>query len=223
MGYYNKVVSFMRNLFSGGFKDNPHLSFGFMTGILRVAKESIFSSMNNLKVNSIMEERFSEYFGFTADEVKELLSYYGYQNKFDEICDWYDGYRFGTTEIFNPWSVLNYLDESCVPKAFWQSTGDNSIIRQIIISGTEELFENLQLLMQGKTVSSYIDTSVIYPEIENNPASVYSFLLSAGYLKSVKTEFCFDGNHICDIAVPNKEIFYVYEKEILSAFFISHL
>ena len=218
MGYYDKVVNFMRNLFSGGFKDNEHLSFGFMTGILRVAKESIFSGMNNLKVNSIMEERFSEYFGFTEDEVKELLSYYGYQNKFDEVCDWYDGYRFGSTEIFNPWSVINYLDEACVPKAFWQSTGDNSIIRQIISSGTEEIFENLQLLMQGKTISSYVDTSVIYPEIENNPASVYSFLLSAGYLKSVKTEFCFDGNHICDIAVPNKEIFYVYEKEIISAF-----
>ena len=218
MGYYDKVVGFMRSLFSGGFKDNPHLSFGFMTGILRVAKESIFSGMNNLKVNSIMEERFSEYFGFTAEEVKELLTYYGYRDKFAEVCDWYDGYRFGNTEIFNPWSVLNYLDESCSPKAFWQSTGDNSIIRQIISGGTEEIYENLQLLMQGKTISSYVDTSVIYPEIENNPASVYSFLLSAGYLKAVQTESCFDGNNICDIAIPNKEIFYVYEKEIISAF-----
>ena len=218
MGYYDKVVSFMRVLFSGGFKDNPHLSFGFMTGILRVAKESIFSGMNNLKVNSIMEERFSEYFGFTTTEVKELLDYYGYSEKFEEVCEWYDGYRFGSTEIFNPWSVLNYLDEACTPKAFWQSTGDNSIIRQIISGGTEEIFENLQMLLQGKTISSYMDTSVIYPEIENNPASVYSFLLSAGYLKAVTTEVCFDGNNICDIAIPNKEIFYVYEKEIISAF-----
>ncbi|MBP3611513.1 MAG: AAA family ATPase [Lachnospiraceae bacterium] len=218
MGYYDKVVGFMRTLFSGGFKDNPHLSFGFMTGILRVAKESIFSGMNNLKVNSIMEERFSEYFGFTADEVKEMLAYYGHGEKFDEICEWYDGYRFGNTEIFNPWSVLNYLDEACTPKAFWQSTGDNSFIRKIISGGTEEIFENLQQLLQGKNISSYVDTSVIYPEIENNPASVYSFLLSAGYLKAVTTEFCFDGNNICNIAVPNKEIFYVYEKEIISAF-----
>lgn len=218
MGYYDKVVGFMRALFSGGFKDNQHLSFGFMTGILRVAKESIFSGMNNLKVNSITEERFSEYFGFTADEVKELLAYYGHGEKFDEVCEWYDGYRFGSTEIFNPWSVLNYLDEACAPKAFWQSTGDNSIIRQIISGGTEEIFENLQQLLQGKTISSYVDTSVIYPEIENNPASVYSFLLSAGYLKAVTTESCFDGNNICDIAIPNKEIFYVYEKEIISAF-----
>ena len=218
MGYYDKVVGFMRNLFSGGFKDNKHLSFGFMTGILRVAKESIFSGMNNLKINSIMENRFSEYFGFTTDEVKDMLSYYGHIGKFDEICNWYDGYKFGDTEIFNPWSVLNYLDEECSPKAFWQSTGDNSIIQQIISGGTEEIYENLQLLMQGKTISSYVDTSVIYPEIENNPASVYSFLLSAGYLKVVKTESCYDGNSICDIAVPNKEIFYVYEKEIISAF-----
>jgi len=218
MGYYDKIVGFMRSLFSGGFKDNQHLSFGFMTGILRVAKESIFSGMNNLKVNSVMEDRFSEYFGFTAEEVKELLTYYGCRNKFEEVCEWYDGYRFGNAEIFNPWSVLNYLDESCSPKAFWQSTGDNSIIRQIISGGTEEIYENLQLLMQGKTISSYVDTSVIYPEIENNPASVYSFLLSAGYLKAVQSESCFDGNNICDIAIPNKEIFYVYEKEIISAF-----
>ena len=218
MGYYDKVVAFMRNLFSGGLKDNPHLSFGFMTGILRVAKESIFSGMNNLKVNSIMDDRYSEYFGFTADEVTELLNYYGCKDKFDDICDWYDGYRFGDTEIFNPWSVLNYLDDSCIPKAFWQSTGDNSIIRQIISNGTKEIFENLQLLMQGKTISSYVDTSVIYPEIQNNPTSVYSFLLSAGYLKVVKAAPYFDGNSICDIAIPNKEIFYVYEKEIISAF-----
>ena len=218
MGYYDKVIGFMRNLFSGGFKDNSHLSFGFMTGILRVAKESIFSGMNNLKINSIMENRFSEYFGFTQEEVKEMLTYYGYKDKFDEVCDWYDGYRFGNTEIFNPWSVLNYLDESCFPKAFWQFTGDNSIIRQIISAGTEEIFENLQILMQRKSISSYVDTSVIYPEIEINPASVYSFLLSAGYLKVVKYEPCYDGNSICDIAVPNKEIFYVYEKEIISAF-----
>ena len=169
-GYYEQITGFMRNLLSGAFKDNSNLSYGFLTGILRVAKESIFSGLNNLKVNSILEDRYSEYFGFTKDEIRGIMEYYGRTDKYEEICEWYDGYRFGDTDIFNPWSVLNYMD-----------------------------------------------TSVIYPEIRNNPTTIYSFLLSAGYLKVVKKDELHDGNAICDIAIPNKEIFYVYEKEILSA------
>ena len=216
-GFYDTIIGFMRNLFSGGLKDNPHLSYGFLTGILRVAKESIFSGLNNLKINSILDERYSEYFGFTKDEIRGIMEYYGRTDKYEEICEWYDGYRFGDTDIFNPWSVLNYMDENCSAKAYWQSTGDNSIIRQIVAEADDETADNLRKLMQGQMVSSYVDTSVIYPEIRNNPTTIYSFLLSAGYLKVVKKDELHDGNAICDIAIPNKEIFYVYEKEILSA------
>ncbi len=216
-GYYNQIITFMRNLFSGAFKDNQELAFGFLTGILRVAKESIFSGLNNLKVNSILEDRYSEYFGFTEAEIQSMMEYYGKAEKFPEVCDWYDGYRFGDTDIFNPWSVLNYLDENCVPKAYWQSTGDNSIIRQIVSQADEETAENLHKLMQGQTVSSYIDTSVIYPEITNDPTTIYSFLLAAGYLKTVAKMDRMDDSAICDISIPNKEILYVYEREILSA------
>lgn len=215
--YYDDVVGFMRNLFSGAFKDNPNLAYGFLTGILRVAKESIFSGLNNLKLNSILESRYSEYFGFTKDEINALMKQYEKTDKFSEICNWYNGYRFGNTDIFNPWSVLNYLDEDCFPKAFWQSTGDNSIIRQIVSEADSETSENLRKLMQGQTISSYVDTSVIYPEIKSNPTTIYSFLLATGYLKIVKKVNCHDGNAICDISIPNKEIFYVYEKEIISA------
>lgn len=216
-GYYEQITGFMRNLLSGAFKDNSNLSYGFLTGILRVAKESIFSGLNNLKVNSILEERYSEYFGFTNDEIRDITTYYGREDQYEEICEWYDGYRFGDTDIFNPWSVLNYMDENCTAKAYWQSTGDNSIIRQIVAEADNETADNLRELMQGQTISSYVDTSVIYPEIKNNPSTIYSFLLSAGYLKVVKKDELHDGNAICDIAIPNKEIFYVYEKEILSA------
>ncbi len=216
-GYYNQIIAFMRNLFSGAFKDNRELAFGFLTGILRVAKESIFSGLNNLKVNSILEDRYSEYFGFTEAEILSMMEHYGKADKVPEVCDWYDGYRFGDTDIFNPWSVLNYLDESCTPKAYWQSTGDNSIIRQIVSQADEETAENLHKLMQGQTISSYIDTSVIYPEITNDPTTIYSFLLAAGYLKTVAKASRMDDSAICDIAIPNKEIFYVYEREILSA------
>ncbi len=216
-GYYEQIAGFMRNLLSGAFKDNSNLSYGFLTGILRVAKESIFSGLNNLKVNSILEERYSEYFGFTKNEIRDIMEHYGRMDKYEEICEWYDGYRFGDTDIFNPWSVLNYMDENCQAKAYWQSTGDNSIIRQIVAEADDETANNLRKLMQGQTVFSYVDTSVIYPEIRSNPTSIYSFLLSAGYLKVVKKDELHDGNAICDIAIPNREILCVYEKEILSA------
>lgn len=213
--FYNEIVDFMRN-FSCGLKDNPHLAFGFLTGILRVAKESIFSGMNNLKTNSILDNNYSSYFGFTNEEVREMLAYYDYEDKYQEICEWYDGYRFGNSEIFNPWSVINYISDQCFPKAFWQSTGSNDIIGEIIGTATPEINENLYKLFCGNTVTTYVDTSVIYPEVQNNPNSIYSFLLVAGYLKVAEIYPQNDGNYMCDVAIPNKEILYVYEKEVLN-------
>ena len=217
-GYYDQVIDFMRALFSGGLKDNPHLSYGFLTGILRVAKESIFSGLNNLKINSILDNRYSEYFGFTPEEVREMAQYYGVSEKYDEICEWYDGYRFGKTEIFNPWSVIGYFNNECVPRAFWQSTGSNDIISEVLNNATMETYEKLESLLQGKSIVTNIDTGVIYPQIQNNPASVYSFLLVTGYLKTITNDQTFGGDYICEVALPNKEISYVYSKEILSKF-----
>lgn len=217
-GYYDQVIDFMRALFSGGLKDNPHLSYGFLTGILRVAKESIFSGLNNLKINSILDNRYSEYFGFTPEEVREMAQYYGVPEKYDEICEWYDGYRFGKTEIFNPWSVIGYFNNECIPRAFWQSTGSNDIISEVLNNATMETYEKLESLLQGKSIVTNIDTGVIYPQIQNNPASVYSFLLVTGYLKTITNDQTFGGDYICEVALPNKEISYVYSKEILSKF-----
>jgi hypothetical protein len=214
-GFYDSVIRFMRNLFSGGLKDNKHLSYGFLTGILRVAKESIFSGLNNPKINTILENKYSQYFGFTPDEVKEMARYYKAEDKYDEICAWYDGYRFGKSEIFNPWSVINYFSNECEPRAFWQSTGNNEIIGEVLTNADESIYEKLNQLLQGKSVLTYIDPSVIYPQIKNNPSSVYSFLLVAGYLKITKVEPSFNGDFMCEVALPNKEITYVYNKEIL--------
>ena len=215
-GFYDKVIRFMRNFFSGGLKDNPHLSYGFLTGILRVAKESIFSGLNNLKINSILDDRYSAYFGFTSDEVQEMAEYYHASEKYQELCDWYDGYRFGNTDIFNPWSVIGYFNNDCRPKAFWQSTGSNDIISEVLASATPDIMERLELLMQGKSFITHIDTGVIYPQIQNNPSSVYSFLLVAGYLKAVRYDQPYGEDYMCEVALPNKEISFVYSKEILS-------
>ncbi len=215
MNYYDKVILFMRNLFSGGFKDNKHLSFGFLTGILRVAKESIFSGLNNLTIRSILDNKYSTYFGFTPDEIKEMAKYYGVSDKYDEICEWYDGYRFGKTDIFNPWSVINYFSNECEPRAFWQSTRSNDIISEVIGEADKEIYEKLTSLVNGQTFVTYIDTDVIYPQIKNNPTTIYSFLLVTGYLKNLNATPSFNGDFMCEVALPNKEIAFVYHKEIL--------
>ena len=214
--FYDKVILFMRNLFSGGLKDNRHLSYGFLTGILRVAKESIFSGLNNLKINSVLDNKYSEYFGFTANEVREMAQYYGAADKYAELCQWYDSYRFGNSDIFNPWSVINYFSNECMPRAFWLSTGSNDIIGEILANADEEIYEHLHALLQNKTFLTYIDTSVIYPQIRSNPSSIYSFLLVAGYLKSNRSTIAPNGDFMCEVAIPNREISLVYNKELLS-------
>ena len=217
-GYYEEIILFMRNMFSGGFKDNRHLAFGFLTGILRVAKESIFSGMNNLSINSVLDHKYSAYFGFTPDEVREMAAYYGASDKYDEICEWYDGYRFGKTEIFNPWSVVNYFSNECEPRAFWVSTGSNDVIGEVLAEADEEIYHRLASLVNGETITTYIDTGVIYPQIKKNPSTIYSFLLVTGYLKAVKTTLSFNGDFMCEISLPNREIALVYHKEILQKF-----
>ena len=120
--FYEEIIGFMRNFFSGAFKDNKNLSYGFLTGILRIAQESIFTGLNNLTVNSIMDEEYDNYFGFTGEEVTRMLEYYGVSEKESELRDWYDGYLFGSKEIYNPWSVINYISKGCIPQAYWVNT-----------------------------------------------------------------------------------------------------
>lgn len=211
--FCSEIVNFMQSFFSYGLKNNPHLAFGFLSGILYITKESIFGGMNKLKANSILDENYSKYFGFTVQEVKDMLHYYEKEDKFQEICNWYGSYRFGNTEIFNPWSVINYITDKCSPKVF---AGSDEIIGEIIDAATPEIKENLWNLLCGEKITTYIDTNVIYPEIPNNLYSIYSFLLITGYLKVAAVYPQNDGNFMCDIAIPNKEISFVYKKEILN-------
>ena len=214
-GFYEDAVTFIRNLFSGGFKDNTHLTFGFMTGILRVAKESIFSGLNNIRVNSVLDESFSEYFGFTPVEVQQMCEQYGVLDKYEEICEWYDGYRFGENEIFNPWSVINYFAEKYKAKAYWVSTSSNDIIAELLEQATPEICEYLEGLLNGKSFIIPISTDVIYPQIKSNPTSVFSFLLMTGYLKALDSNLPPEMGELYAVTIPNKEIASVYKKEIL--------
>lgn len=214
-GFYNEVITFMRNFMSGGLKDNPSLSFGVLTGILRVSKENLFSGLNNPVVNSVLDEKYCEYFGFTTEEVIAMADYYGQHEKLEELREWYDGYRFGNTEIYNPWSVTNYFHNNCQPKPFWTNTSDNEIIREIMTSLTPEIAEDLVALIQGQTVQTSLNMDVIYPRIIDGPDSIFSFLLIAGYLKPVKAAVETEFGTFVELALPNKEIRRVYNTEIL--------
>ncbi len=217
-GCYEEVISFMRNLFSAALKDNDALEFGILTGILRIAKESLFSGLNNLVVNTIMDEKYSEYFGFTNAEVSEMAAYYGKEKKISELQQWYDGYLFGNTEIYNPWSVISYFNNNCIPKAFWSRTSGNEMIGRLIREASPVTYETLSALMQGKEVQAIIDTDIIYPEVSGDPDMIYSFLLVAGYLRIVRVISTFHDNPICALAIPNQEIKSVFQKEILSQY-----
>lgn len=216
--FYDEIISFMRNFFSGAFKDNKNLSYGFLTGILRIAQESIFSGLNNLTVNSVMDEEYDSFFGFTSNEVKEMLEYYAMTEKESELKEWYDGYLFGNEEIYNPWSVINYISRGGIPQAYWVNTGNNEILEDVMRVATDDITERLYALLQGDRVVARIDQNVVYKSLAEDPANIYSLLLVAGYLKTPKKELQADGSYLCEVSIPNREIAAVYKSEILSHF-----
>lgn len=214
--FYDEIIGFMRNFFSGAFKDNKNLSYGFLTGILRIAQESIFSGLNNLTVNSVMDEAYDRYFGFTNEEVSEMLDYYGVAEKESELQEWYDGYLFGNEEIYNPWSVINYISKGCVPQAYWVNTGKNEILEDVLKVADEDITEKLYSLIRGDKVLARIDQNVVYRSLTDDPTNIYSLLLVAGYLKTTIKELQADGSYLCQVSIPNKEIASVYKSEILA-------
>ncbi|MSU05269.1 AAA family ATPase [Spirochaetales bacterium NM-380-WT-3C1] len=215
--FYDEIISFMRNFFSGAFKDNKYLSYGFLTGILRISQESIFSGMNNISVHSLFDEEYESYFGFTEDEVKNMLSYYGKLDKETELKNWYDGYLFGKKEIYNPWSVINYISRDCIPQAYWANSGSNEILHEVMQTLNDDSVQRLNALLQGEKVVARIDQNVIYRSIKENSQYIYSLLIVAGYLKPVTKYIQEDGNYLCEVKIPNKEIEAVYRSEVLSS------
>ena len=214
--YYNEIITFMRVFFSSAFKDNKHLTYGFLTGILRISQESIFSGLNNLTVNSVFDREFDDCFGFTESEVQKMMEYYGCLNRYNELKEWYDGYLFGDEEIYNPWSVINYIAKGCVPQAYWANTGRNEILEDVLRNATDDIIERLHKLMDGDTIVARINQNVIYRSLSEEPENIYSLLLVAGYLTATRKDLMADGSYMCEVALPNKEIAAVYKSEILS-------
>ena len=215
-GFYDNVIGFMRPLFSGGLKDNLDLAFGVLTGIMRISKENLFSGLNNLTVNTVLDEKYNEYFGFTDREISEMASYYETADKNSEIRKWYDGYNFGGRDIYNPWSVTNYFASNCKAKAYWVNTSDNEIIRQIMKNLTPAVAEDLASVMQDRQILTSLDLEVIYPKITDGVNTIFSFLLLAGYLTPDSNPEETELGTMISLRLPNMEIRRVYSTEILS-------
>jgi hypothetical protein len=163
-----------------------------------------------------MDEEYDSYFGFTYPEVYAMLEYYGVTDKEAELKDWYDGYLFGSTEIYNPWSVINYISRGCIPQAYWVNTGKNEVLEDVLKVATDDITERLFALLQGERVVVRIDQNVVYSSLSEDPANIYSLLLVAGYLKTLAKELQADGAYLCEVSIPNREIAAVYKSEILS-------
>ena len=210
-GYYKEMVNFMRVFLSGAMKDNNHVKMGVMTGVLRVAKEGMLSGLNNLKVYTVFDEPFSEYFGFTQDEVAEMSRYYGREDKLPEIRSWYDGYVFGGREMYNPWSVLYYFDANCKPGPYWLDTSSNDIINELVEKLPFDIADKLLSLLKGDGATVPMTTELgPYQDIRKKSSTIYALLVSAGYLKPASGIT----SGMCKVAIPNKELEQVYLTDI---------
>ncbi|MDO8685306.1 MAG: AAA family ATPase [Clostridiales bacterium] len=214
-GYYNELISFIRNLLGSGLKDNPYIEKAVLTGIMRIAKESIFSGLNNLKVSTLIREDYSDKFGFTEGETSALLEEMGIEHRMEEVRKWYNGYRFGSTIIYNPWSILNYADswkEGCRPH--WVNTGSNDLIRDMLTHAGSQVKLDLECLVKGGELVKAIREDTVLMEIEDSPESFWSFLLFSGYLKAIDTWM--EGKKtMCRLKIPNNEVEYVFEEIII--------
>lgn len=219
-GYYDLMVSLIRNLFSAALKSNENLYFAVLTGCLRVAKESIFTGMNNLKVLSVQDVRFDEYYGFTDEEVRMLLEYYGLSEHNETIRDWYDGYQFGGLKVYCPWDVLSYCDElradpEAEPKDYWSNTSSNDVVRHLIqCAENVTVRREIERLVAGETVWKEIHPELTYKELYSSIENIWSVLFTTGYLtqrgKAEEDRYC--------LAIPNMEIRRIFTRQIMAWF-----
>ena len=216
-GFYDDAIDFFREFLSTALKTNPSLDFAVLTGVLRISKESIFSDLNNLKVDSVFRTKFPEAFGFTPQEAGKLSEDIGHADKLRELRDWYDGYRFGHQEIYNPWSVLNYFDNHCEPAAYWVNTSGNAILGELLKHTDREHVEALEGLLQGGTVQGGLQEGVVYNEMYQSEDALFTMLTLTGYL-TVESKRRMGNADIYTLRLPNREMQALFGTEILRRF-----
>lgn len=220
--YYDEMVDFIRSLFESALKTNPYLEFAVLTGCLRISKESIFTGMNNLKIISILNEKYDEYFGFTEEEVVQICVDYGLSHKLGMIREWYNGYLFGGTNVYNPWSLIQFVDDltvdqNCFPSSYWANTSSNSIVRSLIDRADRDVKDEIESLIAGETIEKPVHEDITYDEVYANMDNLWNFMFFTGYFRKV-SERMVDRQRYITLRIPNEEIRYIFENKVLGWF-----
>ncbi len=217
-GFYDKMISFIRSLFESALKTNPNLQFAVITGCLRISKESIFTGLNNLDVISILNKAYGEYFGLTPKEVEAMAAYYDAEERMDDIRRWYDGYLFGNSEVYNPWSVVNFMkalhaNKSAFGRPYWANTSSNEVVRDLIRGADNTAREELETLIAGGTIRKPVHEDITYEDIQSSQDNLWNFLFFTGYLKKISEEFEKRKIYLI-LTIPNEEVLTIYEEKI---------
>ncbi len=219
-GFYEKMVIFIRSLFESALKTNDYLQFAVITGCLRISKESIFTGLNHLKIISILDQQYSEHFGFTESEVLQMMQYYGVESRFSTMKEWYNGYIFGDTRIYNPWSVINYMSDlntklTVFPRSYWINTSSNDIIKDLIVRADRETKSQIETLLRGDTLDIQVHEEVTYGDMYSNNENLWNFLYFTGYLTKEK-EYFKESIIFLKVLIPNIEVKTIYQSTILN-------
>ena len=222
-GFYDEMIDFIRSLFESALKTNPYLEKSVITGCLRISKESIFTGLNNLETDSVLHTRFGDAFGFTQEEVEGLLAYYDLSEQLEEVKKWYDGYLFNNFEIYNPWSILKYVNDrkdhvTQFPLPYWSNTSSNSIVHEMVEDADEEARRDLETLMDSKTIEKIVHEEITYADIHKSQDNLWSFLFFTGYLKKMGERTDAEGDIHLKMAIPNMEIKKIYRESITEWF-----
>ena len=223
-GFYKEMIGFIRSLFESALKTNPSLEFSVITGCLRISKESIFTGLNNLKIISILDDRYAEHFGFTDDEVIKICKDYNMEQKYETIKQWFNGYIFGETNVYNPWSVMQYVDDlkaniNRLPKSYWANTSSNSIVKSLIERADDITKGEIEALIEGKTIEKPVHEDITYDDVYDNLDNLWNFMFFTGYFKKISERM--DENtqeSFVELAIPNLEVKYIFRTKILKWF-----
>ncbi|WP_370830137.1 AAA family ATPase [Clostridium sp.] len=223
-GFYKEMIGFIRSLFESALKTNSSLEFSVITGCLRISKESIFTGLNNLKIISILDDRYAEHFGFTDDEVVKICKDYNMEQKYETIKQWFNGYIFGETNVYNPWSVMQYVDDlkaniNRLPKSYWANTSSNSIVKSLIERADDITKGEIEALIEGKTIEKPVHEDITYDEVYDSLDNLWNFMLFTGYFKKISERM--DENtqeNFVELAIPNLEVKYIFRTKILKWF-----
>ncbi len=222
-GFYERLIDFIRLIFGAALKTNNSLNFAVITGCLRISKESIFTGLNNLNIISVLSNEYDEFFGFTHEEVADMLEYYGISSLSEEVREWYDGYVFGNNEIYNPWSIVNYVkdhkeDKDFLPRPYWSNTSSNAIVKELIDKAADvNDYEEIEKLINNGSIEKHIHEDITYEDIYSSRDNLWNFLFFTGYLKKV-SERLNKTDLILEMEIPNKEVLNIYRSKIRSRF-----